>query len=61
MKRDIREEPASLCSDEMHAVLVSPIIDLQLLAQWCVGEDNDLLAVSTMYQKEIECYIPGNP
>lgn len=37
------EETARICSNEMHAILVCPVVDLQLFAQRNISKDNNLL------------------
>lgn len=36
------KQPARLCSNEMHPVLVSPVIDFELLAVRYIAQDHHL-------------------
>ena len=36
----------SLSSNKVHAVLMCPVVNLELFAQWYVGEDNNLFIMS---------------
>ncbi len=54
-----------VCRDEVHAVLMGPVVDLQLLLQRDTTKDNGLLndmcLMKLVYRSYHEEHVPGNP